>query len=176
MVDPIVIHITKRLRQIARELDIHSKHIQETYKITVPQLICLREIYEHGPISLGALTKIVFLNSSTVTGIVDRLEKRNLVRRTRVSRDRRKIHVEITEEGMEFIKTAPTPLQDQFVERLQKLEDEEVQAILWAIERLVNLLSTSDEEEKDPKKPVIGMEFPMPIGGKENAGAENKSS
>ncbi|SMC23104.1 DNA-binding transcriptional regulator, MarR family [Desulfacinum hydrothermale DSM 13146] len=161
MVDPTVVHITKRLRQIARELDIHSKHIQETYKITVPQLICLREIHEYGPISLGALTKIVFLNSSTVTGIVDRLEKRNLVRRTRVSKDRRKIHVEITEDGVEFIKNAPTPLQDTFVKRLQQLSEEEVQAILWAIERLVQLL-TSDAEgiPEQPVIPVAGGETP----------------
>ncbi|SHF31913.1 DNA-binding transcriptional regulator, MarR family [Desulfacinum infernum DSM 9756] len=161
MVDPTVVHITKRLRQIARELDIHSKHIQETYKITVPQLICLREIYEHGPISLGALTKIVFLNSSTVTGIVDRLEKRSLVRRTRVSKDRRKIHVEITDEGVEFIKNAPTPLQDTFVERLQQLGEEEVQSILWAIERLVQLL-TSDSEGVPDQLDVAGL--PGPVG------------
>ncbi|MBW1822285.1 MAG: MarR family transcriptional regulator [Deltaproteobacteria bacterium] len=51
----------------------HSKHLLEKYKITIPQLICLREIFQHGPISLSALTKIVFLNNSTVTGIVDRL-------------------------------------------------------------------------------------------------------
>lgn len=145
MVDPIVIHITKRLRQIARELDKHSKHIQETYQVTVPQLMCLREIHAYGPISLGALRKIVFLNSSTVTGIVDRLEKRNFVRRTRVSKDRRKIHVEITDEGTRFIEEAPTPLQQQFIERLHAIDEEELQWILWAIEKLVVLLSSEED-------------------------------
>jgi len=88
------------LRQIVQQLSKHSKHIQESYRITIPQLLCLNNVYEHGPITIGALTRLVYLNNSTVTGIVDRLENRNLVRRTRISKDRRQIHVEITEGGV----------------------------------------------------------------------------
>ena len=150
MEDPIVNDIVNRLRQIAHELDKHSKYIQENYKITVPQLICLRAIHEHGPIALGALTKRVFLNGSTVTGIVDRLERHNLVRRTRVSKDRRQIHVEITEEGVAFSNQAPTPFQQNFVKRLQELGDKQVQTILWATEKLVDLLR-SPTAPKDRK-------------------------
>ena len=104
----------------------HSKFILENHEITVPQLICLREVYEHGPISIGALTKIVFLNNSTVTGIVDRLEKREFVRRTRISKDGRQVHVEITEPGIKFINRAPKPLQDQFLDRLTTLDEEKI--------------------------------------------------
>ncbi|MBW1962218.1 MAG: MarR family transcriptional regulator, partial [Deltaproteobacteria bacterium] len=96
------------------------------YRVTIPQLLCLNEIYEHGPITTGALTRLVYLNSSTLTGIVDRLEKQNLVRRTRIRKDRRQIHVEMTEEGLEFIKNAPNPIQKGFLERLQSLEEDKV--------------------------------------------------
>lgn len=152
MVDSMIVHITKRLRQMARELDKRSKYIQENYKITVPQLICLREIYEHGPISLGALTKIVNLNNSTVTGIVDRLERRDLVRRVRISKDRRQIHVEVTDNGIAFIEQAPNPLQQGFVEGLQALEREDVEKILWAIEKLVSLLGCEDAPDELPSE------------------------
>jgi len=73
--------IIMRLRQILQAMSKHSKLIFEKYKISTPQLICLNEVFQHGPISIGALTKIVFLNNSTVTGIVDHLEKRELVKR-----------------------------------------------------------------------------------------------
>ncbi len=86
--DPIP-KIVSGLRHIARELSVHSKFIQDNYNITVPQLVCLREICDNESISLGELTRSLHLNNSTVTGIIDRLEKRNLVRRVRQSRDRR---------------------------------------------------------------------------------------
>lgn len=147
MIDPVVLQIARRLRQITHEVDRYSKYMQENYHITIPQLVCLREIYENGPIALGALSKIVYVNSSTVTGIVDRLEKRNLVRRTRVSKDRRQIHVEITEEGLEFIANAPGPLEEKFAQRISKLDKDEVKAILFAIEKLVSMLNPSEEAE-----------------------------
>lgn len=147
MIDPPVLQIARRLRQITHEVDRYSKYIQENYQITIPQLVCLREINENGPISLGALSKIVYVNSSTVTGIVDRLEKRNLVRRTRVSKDRRQIHVEITDEGIQFIANAPGPLEEKFAQRLNQLGKDEIKAILFAIERLVSLLNPSEEPE-----------------------------
>ena len=156
MVDPVIIQITKRLRQIARALSKHSKFILEHHKITVPQLICLREIYEHGPIALSALSKIVLLNKSTVTGIVDRLEKSGLVRRTRISSDRRQIHVEITEKGSVFIQEAPTPMHDHFVQQVQALDKEEVQSLLSALEKIARLLGVEDEPSLiDPPKSAV---------------------
>ena len=97
MTEQVSMQIIMRIRHIIQEMSKYSKYILENYKITVPQLICLQEVYQHGPISIGALTKIVFLNNSTVTGIVDRLEKREFVKRVRISKDRRQVHLEITE-------------------------------------------------------------------------------
>ncbi len=101
--------ILMRLRQIIQEMSRHSKQLQEKYKITLPQLICLNEIAEHGPIAIGTLTQIVFINNSTVTGIIDRLERRNLVQRVRISKDRRQVHVEITRDGQEFLEKRAHP-------------------------------------------------------------------
>lgn len=154
MPDQVDLQIIMRLRQIIREMSRHSKILQEKYKITVPQLICLQEIYEHGPISLGALTKIVFLNNSTVTGIVDRLENRGLVQRTRISKDRRQVHAEITENGIAFIQKAPPPLQEHFFKRLEKLEEEKITMILWSLELLVDMLGPVKEPMEIPGYPT----------------------
>jgi DNA-binding MarR family transcriptional regulator len=154
MTENVSMQIMMRLRQIIQGMSKHSKHIQENYKITMPQLICLGEVYEHGPISLGALTKIVFLNNSTVTGIIDRLEKRELVRRSRISKDRRQIHVEITDAGIQFIKAAPMPLHQRFVERLQRLDEEKITMILWALEILVDMLGPEKEKVEITRLPT----------------------
>lgn len=144
MVYPSIVHVTKRLRQISHGLDKHSKFIQEKFKITIPQLICLWEISQRGPIPLGELTKNIFLNKSTVTGIVDRLERRRLVRRNRISFDRRQIHVEITEEGLAFLEQAPTPLQENFQKRFKALNESEREEIMKAIDRIVELMDLDE--------------------------------
>lgn len=156
LIDPLFIHVTKRLRQITHELNKYSKFLQERFGITIPQIITLREIYEHGPLSFSELTKIVSLNNSTVTGIVDRLEKHQLVQRTRTSQDRRRIDLIITEKGIEFLSHIPPPIQPGFVEGLEEMSQKETDQILWAIDSLLELLkrpSASDPlSMADPKK------------------------
>jgi len=57
----ISLQIIMRLRQIIQEMSKHSKLILEKYKISTPQLISLKNVFQHGPISIDALTKIVFV-------------------------------------------------------------------------------------------------------------------
>lgn len=140
MIDPLFIHITKGLRQITHELNKYSKYLQEKHGITIPQIITLREIYEHGPLSFSELTKIVSLNNSTVTGIVDRLEKQQVVQRTRTSPDRRRIDIVITQKGIDFLTNTPPPIQPGLIEGLEKMNKKEVDTILWSIETLLSLL------------------------------------
>ena len=154
MAEHVSMQIIMRIRQIIQEMSKYSKYILEYYKITVPQLICLHEVYQHGPISIGALTKIVFLNNSTVTGIVDRLEKRGFVRRVRISKDRRQVHLEMTEPGIKFIKKAPKPLQDQFIDRLNALDTEKITLILWSLEILVDMFGNKETKMELPTPPV----------------------
>ena len=151
--EQISLQIIMRLRQIMQEMSKHSKLILEKYKISTPQLICLNEVFQHGPISIGALTKIVFLNNSTVTGIVDRLEKRELVKRVRVSKDRRQVHVEVTDQGIAFINEAPKPIQDQFMDRLLTLDEDKIGLILWSLEMLVDMLGNKDTTLQIPMPP-----------------------
>ncbi len=145
--------ILMRLRQIIQEMSRHSKQLQEKYKITLPQLICLNEIAEHGPIAIGALTQIVFINNSTVTGIIDRLETRKLVQRVRISKDRRQVHVEITQAGLNFLKNAPTPIHHRFMEKLEKMDSKDISVLLWGLELLVDMLGQTDPADNSPNPP-----------------------
>ena len=148
MDENISMQVMMRLRQIVQEMSRHSKHLQEKYQITLPQLICLKEIANHAPIAIGALSKIVFINNSTVTGIIDRLEKRKMVQRVRISKDRRKIHVEVTETGINFLKDAPTPIHHKFTEKLEGMKKEDVLMVLWGLELIVDLLGQTRQSEE----------------------------
>ncbi|MEV0232882.1 MarR family transcriptional regulator [Nonomuraea sp. NPDC050786] len=60
------------------------------------QLLCL---LIDGPVGMTELTRALHLEKSSLTGLVDRAEKRGLVVRTRDSRDRRACRIELSQDG-----------------------------------------------------------------------------
>lgn len=87
------------LRRIIRAIDLRSRFLVARYHLTVPQLVVLKELWLRGNVSVGELTRAVHLSHATVTGILDRLEKRGLVQRQRSDRDKRRVQVRLTPSG-----------------------------------------------------------------------------
>lgn len=132
------------MRKITRAIDLHSRNLAANHKLTAPQLICLRQLREHGPLSPSRLAKEISLSQATVTGIIDRLEKRALVQRQRNQPDRRQVCIHLTAEGRELIKDAPLPLQERFAESLAKLPLEEQLEIQRVLGRIVMMMGAED--------------------------------
>lgn len=63
------------------------------------QLLCL---LVKGPVGMTELTRALHLEKSSLTGLVDRAEKRGLVARVRDARDRRACRIELTRAGAEI--------------------------------------------------------------------------
>ena len=68
--------------------------------LTFPQALVLTVLGEDGPVPISALAERTGSANSTVSGIVDRLEKLGLARRQRSETDRRVIYVRSLLSGM----------------------------------------------------------------------------
>jgi DNA-binding MarR family transcriptional regulator len=134
------LRILRSLRRILHAVEIHSRKLSATYRITTPQLLCLLAVRDEGPLTPTAIANRVVLSASTVVGILDRLEEKGWVRRERGTRDRRLVHVSLTEEGRRLAEGAPSPLQDTFAEALRALPESEQAAIARSLERVVDLM------------------------------------
>ena len=134
------LRILQSLRRIIRSIDIHSRKLATEHKITGPQLGCLLALKETGPLTSSKLARKVYLSPSTIVGIIDRLEEKGLVQRSRDSRDRRLIHICITTAGQELVAAAPSLLQDTLSNALVELPESEQISITMALEKLVDLL------------------------------------
>jgi len=134
------------LRQIMRAVELHSKKLEKNYNLTGPQLILLNQIVKHDGIPMSALAINMSLSNATITGIVDRLEKRGLVERTRGSSDRRQILIKATEIGIETLNSAPSPLQEQFVKRFKELGENGQKTILAALEQIATMMKAEHLE------------------------------
>ncbi|AOS95756.1 HTH-type transcriptional regulator MgrA [Microbulbifer aggregans] len=128
------------LRRLIRATDLHSKQLVKTAGLTAPQLLLLQAIREKGQVTIGALAKEISLSQATVTTILDRLEKRGLVYRERSSEDKRKVHAYLTDKGMDFIRDAPTPLQEHFVRQFRDLRDWEQSMIISSLQRVALMM------------------------------------
>jgi DNA-binding MarR family transcriptional regulator len=134
------LRILQALRRIIRAVDIHSYKLSSQHNITGPQLACLLVIKENGPLTSSNLAKKVYLSPSTVVGIIDRLEEKNLVARNRDSKDRRRVHISITPTGQQLVEAAPSLLQDTLSSALTELPEIEQVSITMALEKLVDLM------------------------------------
>lgn len=135
--------ILRSLRRISRAIDLYSRHLAKHYRLTGPQLVCLRAIAA-GPLCASALARDVSLSKATVTGILDRLEARGFIRRSRSTDDRRRILVDLTPAGRELLDRAPTPLQQRFAGRLAGLQDAAQAEMDAVLERIVCMMEAED--------------------------------
>jgi DNA-binding MarR family transcriptional regulator len=124
------------LRLTACERSIEQRlrsHLTENFDITLPQFEVLCELDRRGtPVAMSQLSSRLNVTSSNLTGVVDRLMRKGLVRRFRSKKDRRVQHIEISPEGRTvhaeiaadnalWIARAFTSLTDQEVIQLRKL-------------------------------------------------------
>jgi DNA-binding MarR family transcriptional regulator len=128
------------LRQIIRATDLHSRYLAKEFGLTGPQLLILIKLSQSNPISVGEIAKIVSLSQATVTDILDRLALKGLIRRERSSEDKRRMTVRLTEQGADVLKSKPSPLQEDFINRFSSLEDWEQSSILSSLQRVAAMM------------------------------------
>jgi len=81
------------------EQNIRSK-FRENFKVTLPQFDVLSELeHANDKLTMSQLSKELMVSNGNITGVVDRLEKNDLVRRTRPDYDRRIQFIELTATG-----------------------------------------------------------------------------
>jgi DNA-binding MarR family transcriptional regulator len=132
------------LRRVIRATDLHSKRLSKHAGLTGPQLLIMRTIRDLGEVTIGTIAEQVSLSQATVTTILDRLEHRELVYRVRSTRDKRKVHAHLTEKGDDILARAPNPLQEDFIEKYQSLEEWEQTMILSSLQRVANMMNADD--------------------------------
>ena len=132
------------LRRITRAMDVHSRALHQSVGLTSPQLATLLVVSQQEPISTGDIAREIHLGHATVTGILDRLEQRDLVARWRSEVDRRSVLLRVTSEGRKLLAAAPPPLPSNFSARLNGLPDWEKSLLVSVLQRTAAMLGDDD--------------------------------
>ncbi|MEM7020185.1 MAG: MarR family transcriptional regulator, partial [Pseudomonadota bacterium] len=107
------------------------------FDLTEQQWRVLRVLWESDAQPLLIIAEKTLIPSPSLVGIVDRMERDDLVKRVRTTKDRRVVQVCLTESG-KALETVITPKIDALYQALQtKMDDKEWQVLYKALDTLI---------------------------------------
>jgi DNA-binding MarR family transcriptional regulator len=132
------------IRKLVQTEEGYNKRLEKNFGISASQFLCILAIYESGPLPPSQIAKHILVNSSSLTRLIDCLERKNLVERSRVSDDRRVVTISLTEGGRTLVKKAATDMNQEFMIVLRQLNNNEVERIIRAVKGLEDLISSQN--------------------------------
>lgn len=132
----IITRIARIRKALRREFELRAAPLE----ITSSQLQILRRLWRGDGITTSALTCDSASDGGTVTGVLDRLERKELIRRERSHADRRVVQIWLTEAG----KALEEPLM-QIIEEINEmalvgLDETEREQLIGALEKVADNL------------------------------------
>lgn len=109
--------------------------------ITYPQYLVLLVLWEKDRLSVNAISEKLYLNSNTLSPLLQRMERNDLIHRARSSEDERSVIIELSSTGKKLKSRAaeiPEKLFEEVVSDTIELED--LQSMKDTLCNLINVL------------------------------------
>ncbi len=150
--------IVDDIRRIYQVLTEQSQRVEYETSLTASQLWAVKILEESSPLKASDLARRMYLHPATMVGLLDRLETKSLITRTRSDKDRRVVHIELTEQGQEVVKKSPEVVQTLLVRGLEKNTLEKLNAVSAGLEEIIRILGV---QELSPL-PIMSSYFAIP--------------
>lgn len=124
-----IVYLSTESRRITKELARRAD-------LTGPQLTVLKMLEGLGDLSLSDLSERIRAQNSTVTGIIDRMEREGLVVRTRSTEDRRVVRIKLTEKGARIARDIAVEPMEIFRSALENLSPGEMRDLLKILTKI----------------------------------------
>lgn len=123
-----------------------TKDIAREHGLTGPQVTVLKLLEGVGDLSLSELSERIQARNSTITGIVDRMERDGLVVRRRSERDRRVVEIVLTPRGQTLARAIPVQPMQMFASALRSLPAEDREALRRILRAMSDHVRTLTED------------------------------
>lgn len=114
----------------SEEMDLSPSHIH-----------ILLALEEMGSLSISELAKTVMVSKTNMTPLIQKLIDKNYVERTYDKKDRRYIHISLTEAGNGFLENHKALVINGLKGKIAKFNEEELEKLLTSLEALKKLLN-----------------------------------
>jgi DNA-binding MarR family transcriptional regulator len=113
-----------------------TKELARRAQLTGPQLTVIKMLESVGDLSLSDLSDRIRAQNSTVTGIIDRMEREGLVQRARSTEDRRVVKIRLTPKGQGLAKEIDVEPMEVFRNALSGLSAAEMRDLLKILTKI----------------------------------------
>ena len=131
-----ILATSKIIRRVALKLFVEEG-------ITEPQFQALMLLVESGPMLMRKMSDEMLVTPANVTGIMDRLEEKGLVRRTPGKGDRRATIIEITPEGKALFERVAIKKGEMLQKALAMFTKDELMTLRGLLEKFQGEMSRS---------------------------------
>lgn len=123
------IRIEENLRRVCYKIKKKGREILNDVDITPPQFEALQHLIYEKRLTIGELSSKMFLACSTVTDLLDRMERNDLVKRVKDENDRRIVRVEVLPKGHELLEKVMDNRRSYIESILSELDENMINAI-----------------------------------------------
>jgi DNA-binding MarR family transcriptional regulator len=138
------VELANRLRPVLLQLNRHLRREAHAEGITGGQASLLAQIRSYPELGIRGLAVREGVSAPAMTRYVDRMEKADLVVRTRSPEDARRIRLALTPKGVRALRSVRRRRTAWLAERLQALSPAELAAVDAAIEPLLRLVEDAE--------------------------------
>jgi DNA-binding MarR family transcriptional regulator len=136
--------VANRLRPALLRLARELRRESHALGVTGGQVSLLFQISRNRGIGVRDLAALERMSPAAMSGYVDRLERAGLVAKTQDPNDRRRQGLSVTDEGERVLRSVKSRRTAWLAARLERLPQEEVEAIDAAVEPLLRLIEETE--------------------------------
>lgn len=129
-----------------------------TQGMGVSDFMVLEVLLHKGPMTISAIGEKVLLASASMTSAIDRLEKRELVRRRNCSSDRRIRYVDLTSEGKVFIEEVYAQHEKDLEKVMSGLSEQERRVLYEGLKKIgfaAQAAAATEQDETELKQDTL---------------------
>jgi len=143
----IIYEIARDIKEIRHRIGSRMKQYFREIDLTAPQGMLVMILNKYESLKISVISQKMGLSNSTVSGIVDRLEDRDYVKRERSSKDRRVVNVHLSDKMKKMMDGHSGVLEKMMQEVFGDATSEELEEIQKALIIMKRLFESKEIED-----------------------------
>lgn len=127
--DERTVRIEENLRRVCYKIKKKGREILNDVDITPPQFEALQYLIHEQNLTIGELSSKMYLACSTVTDLLDRMERNELVKRVKDENDRRIVRIEVLDKGHNLLQSVMETRRQYVSEIMAELSEDTINGI-----------------------------------------------
>ena len=138
--------ILQKFRIIVSAAQKYSQRVEKQLGVTGAQLWIMKEIDVAPGLRVGEVAKKLAIHQTTASNLLDALEKKEMICKTRQATDQRIVNLSLTAKGRSLMQKAPEPVRGLLPEALSQMKSDDLTRLGESMDILLHSIQLVDEE------------------------------